>query len=457
MRRLAVAALVPGILLALVPQNAFSKAQLPSKDFIQKQVAAAGFDYDSLVSPKTVFPKCKIRIYTFFNSLWLETWKAMAEEYRKFQPNVEIQFVQGPGNYEEKLYTMIVANVQPEIVMSEVGNVPYFLNTGLMIPLNSYIKADKWNKVVDKTFPTIVDRFSDDGKLYGMATDTAPQACVYYNKTLLSSAGLPPPRDNWTLDDAVVYGQKLTQPSKKQWGFWPGDYRSIVYTFGGRLVDSYKKPTKWVYDSPKARAGFEWFQSLWTKQKVCLDPTKMDGSGMFASGKLAMYINGIWDSEALSKAKKTWDWDVAMHPRLNAGSPAVVRTGGTSLCVVKNTKNQNVSWDVIKFLTGPIGQICTSQAGYAQPALEPLFWTETWAKNERIKPINKSILAEATRNVVYEPDIAVWRQIEAVINEQLNKVWTGRQSIDQAISTSLPKAQKMMDEATGRRNVLRKK
>jgi multiple sugar transport system substrate-binding protein len=450
------AILASGIALMVSAQAvSAATAKLPPNEWVRRQVKMAGYDYDALTHPKKVFPKCKIRIYTFFNALWLETWKAMAAEYNKFQPNVEIQFVMQSGDYHEKLYTMIVANSQPEICMSEVGHVPYFLGNGLMLPLNAYLKADKWTKIIDQTFPTIIDRFTDDGKLYGMPTDTAPQACVYYNKNTLAASGLAAPPDDWTLNEMVIYAKKLTKPDKKQFGFFTSDWKSIMYTYGGLLVDNYKKPSKFIYNSQKARASLEFYKSLFTSLKIMPEPAKAgDITAGFKSGRIPMYTNGVWDSEALAKIKGL-DFDVAQFPKLNEGMPAKVRTGGTALCIVKNTKHQEISWDIIKFMTGPIGQVYTSTAGYAQPAIEPMFWTEVWAKNESIKPANKKMLAAATRNVVYEPDVPNWPDISNVIETEFNKAWAGRQSVDQAINTSLPQSQKIMDEAWARRRKLR--
>ena len=457
MRKTPFALLVTGVTVGLCAGSAgaaiFKPAKLPDKDFVKKQVEMAGYNYEALTSPSKIFPKTKIQIYTFFNALWLQTWQAMINEYKKMQPKVTVELVQGPGNYQEKLYVMIVAGVQPDVVMSEVGHVPYFLGNGLMLPLDSYIKADKWTKIIGQTFPTIIDRFTMDGHLYGMPTDTAPQACVYYNKTLEAQAGLNPPSDTWTFDELMQYALKLTNPDKKQFGFQTGDWRSIIYSFGGRLVDSYKNPKKFIFNSAEAKAGLAWWESTWLRYKV----SPKGGSGAdFASGKLGMYTNGIWDSEALSANKKLV-WDIAMFPRLDAGHVPVVRTGGTALGLVKNCKHPDVAWDVIKFLTGPIGQVYTSMSGYAQPAIEPMFWTEVFAKNERMLPANKKILAEASKHVVYEPETPVWPDIDAAINAQWSKWTSGRISLDQAISSALPSAQRLMDEGFARRRKARAK
>ena len=449
-------ALLIGLLVAMAPEALSAAFTLPSKEFVKKQVEMAGYNYDVLVVPRMRFPKTKLRIYTFFPVGLIEgAWKAMCREYQKLQPNVEIQFVMGPANYEEKLYTMIVAGVQPEIVMSEVGHVPYFLGNGLVLPLNSFIKADKWQKVVDDSFPIIIDRFTDEGKLYGMPTDTDPRGCIYYNKGLLNAAGLSVPSDAWTLDDMLLYARKLTQPDKKQWGFFTGDWKSIVYTNGGRLVDNYKKPTKYIFDSTKARAGFEWYKDLWVKHKVTPEPSKAgDPVGNFTNGKLAMFSSGIWESEFIAK-KKGLEWDIARHPQLSAGSPAYVDNGGTCLSIIKGTKNQAVSWDLIKFLTGPVGQVYTAVSTGAQPAIERMFWTEVWAKNDTMPPANRQMMAELNRHVIYAPDTPVWPDIRTVMDTGLSKVWASRQSVDQFVSSALPQCQRLMDEAAARRRKAR--
>ena len=53
--------------------------------------------------------------------------------------------------------------------------------------------------------------------------DTAPFACVYYNKDLFDAAGLPYPKDDWDWDEFLNVAQQLTQRDAQgkitQWGF----------------------------------------------------------------------------------------------------------------------------------------------------------------------------------------------------------------------------------------------
>lgn len=422
-----------------------TKYQAPVKSTVKGLVEAAGYDYKLLTTPKRVFPKTKIVVYTFFTGQGLDVWKTIARDYKAIQPKVEVSFLPGNwSNFVDKAYTMIVAGIAPNIVMSEQTHSPYLLGNDLMTPLNSYIKADKWQKVVDDCFKPIIKRFTLGGNLYALPTDIAPAGMVYYNKRLLAEAGLPLPKVDWSWDDFIVYAKK--QLSDKRAGYDPRTDRGFVYSYGGNLVDNPQNPTKFVFNSTEAKKGLQLAADLIFKHKVMVKPYALgDPATQFQNEKLAMFSSGIWDAAKTMK----FDYDVTMVPRTSPTVIPRVTTGGTALGIVKGTKNQNVAWDFMKFACGPIGQ-CYSSSLYAQPVLKSLFWTELFANNDR-KPLNKKILAEMTEHVVYGPFTRVAPQLDTIWDAQFGKVWSGTASVDQAVNSSIAQMQKLLDDVNRRK------
>ena len=81
---------------------------------------------------------------------------------------------------------------------------------------------------LDDYFPEMIDRFTRSGKVYCIPRDTAPFACVYYNKDLFDRAGVPYPTDDWNWTDMLDKAKKLTDHSQSdsipQYGYygWTG-------------------------------------------------------------------------------------------------------------------------------------------------------------------------------------------------------------------------------------------
>jgi len=86
---------------------------------------------------------------------------------------------------------------------------------------------------------------------------------------------------------------------------------------------------------------------------------------MFAGGRIAMFLSGIWGGSANSGIMISMD--VVMFPRTTKESAR--SEPGDRLCdPQKPPKHKEAAWEVIKALTGPEGQRQFAKRGLAQPA-----------------------------------------------------------------------------------------
>lgn len=345
--------------------------------------------------------------------------ESIVDDWEKEHPDVfvDLQHTPGVANYTNKLLTRVAGGAPPDVAFAEVGIFVDFVANDLFLDLTPYIKEDP-DFSIDKYFPDVVKRFTRDGKVLGVPRDTAPFACVYYNKSMFDDAGVEYPSDDWDVYEFLEKAKALTRKDSKgrivEYGFYGPFYENFLYTFGGKLVNDVNNPTKCMLNSKQSIAGLQFFADLHTKYKVCPDPEALGSTGksanqLFMTGDVAMYNSGVWEAPALRHIK-TFDWDVAMFPKGPNGQRAFA-TGGSAYCILNSTEHPDIAWEVVKALAGAKGQIMMAKKGLAQPAIKEIAEGPYWAGDPQ-RPHNKGMLNEAVKYVVYSPFHPKWREMQ---------------------------------------------
>ncbi|MCM8761422.1 MAG: sugar ABC transporter substrate-binding protein [Candidatus Omnitrophica bacterium] len=372
-------------------------------------------------------------------------------EWQASHPDILVRLEHTPyRGYVDKLLTRIAGRAAPDIICTEVDLFVTFQSKGVLLDLMPYISNDPSLKLQD-FYPEIINRFTVDGKLYCIPRDTAPFACVYYNKKLFDEAGVPYPSDNWDIYDMLDKAKKLTKTDKDgrviQYGFYAWAWQNFVYAFGGSLVDNVKKPTRCTLDSEEAKAGIQFYADLINKHKVQPSMTAMSNlamgvQGMFMTGRLAMFASGIWETAGLRKITD-FEWDVAMFPK----GPRGIRgfgTGGSGYCILKESKHPKEAFEVVKALAGREAQMKLAETCLAQPAMIPIAMSNLWAYDGKV-PHNKKMLNEAMRYVIYEPFSASWREArEMYIIPEWDLVFNGKKTVAEAVNNFISKVNALL-------------
>lgn len=367
------------------------------------------------------------------------------EDWQAAHPNIKVIFEHTPySGYDSKVLTRIAGGAAPDIITTEVNYFVTFASKGVLENLTSFIKNDTEFNPAD-FFPQIVDRFTVKGDLYAVPRDVAPFACVFYNKELFDQAGLAYPTDDWTWDDLLRLARSLTKKDASgriiQYGFYGWAWQNFVYGNGGSLVDDVKNPKQSKISDPLTIEGLQFYADLSNLYQVAPTPTSLSNMGMgvdmmFASGRLAMFLSGIWETPLLRKYK--FKWDVAMFPKNPQGVRAF-GTGGSGYAILRSSKHKAEAWEVIKALTGEKGQAQLAERGLAQPARIAVAQGEHWATHSA-PPENKMMLNEAVQYIVFDPFHPRWREIEGkYLLPAFELVFTGKKTAEEVVQELEPK------------------
>lgn len=365
-------------------------------------------------------------------------------DWQKTHPKIKIIFEHTPyTGYISKILTRIAGGAAPDIIATEVDYFVTFATKGVLEDLNPYAAQDA---AFDKKdfFPQILDRFTYQGKLLAVPRDIAPFACVFYNKKLFDAAALPYPTDDWTWGDMLRLSRELTKKDNTgritQYGFYTWAWQNFIYGNGGGLVDDVKNPQKTTLGDPKAIGGLQFFADMSNLYHSMPTPIAFSNFGtgadiMFAKGRVAMFLSGIWETPQFRNYN--FEWDVVMFPKNDQGIRAV-GTGGTGYAILKSSKQKKAAWEVIKALTGEEGQKQFAKRGLAQPARIAVAQSDAFA-NDPAAPKNKKMLNEAVQYVVFSPFHVTWREIEEkIISPKLDLVFNGKKKAGEVIKEMIP-------------------
>ena len=359
-------------------------------------------------------------------------------DWQSAHPGIKIIFEHTPySGYDSKILTRIAGGAAPDVIATEVDYFVTFATKNVLEDLTPHIENDAtFSK--DDFFPTILDRFTVDGRILAIPRDVAPFACVFYNKDLFDQASLPYPTDDWTWEDLLRLARALTKKDASgrtvQYGFYGWAWQNFVYGNGGALVDNIDHPTRTLIAEPLSVQGLQFYSDLVNLYNVMPTPVALANMGMgvdlmFASGRLAMFLSGIWETPGLRNYN--FKWDVVMFPKSSQGIRAF-GSGGSGYAILKSSKHKKEAWEVIKALTSPKGQEKLAERGLAQPSRISVAQGPSWAENPA-PPANKKMLNEAVKYITFSSFHPRWREIEEkYLGPQLDLVFNGKKTAAEA-------------------------
>jgi len=121
------------------------------------------------------------------------------------------------------------------------------------------------------------------------------------------------------------------------------------------------------------------------------------------------------------------------------------------LAVSPNTKNTDLAWKFIMYMTGS-GRKAKDFLGGKVPAYRPIAESDAWLERD-LQPSNKEVLLEigsGTTTTSFTPKWSKWRGYAASksggMNGELDEVFNGRQSLRKAIDNFVEYGNKVLSK-----------
>lgn len=362
---------------------------------------------------------------------WHNTLKNVIAGFSAANPSIEVKLnIQPSDQYWDKLQTQFAAGQAPDVTLLNMDWVVPGAARGMFVDLKSYMERDKVD--ASRYWYPFDREWGWKGGIYGGLLYAGGQA-LYVNKGLLTAAKLDFPDPDWTWDDLLTYGRKLTDPGKNQWGLHMADIdpptgasTSFIHGAGGTVLNDAR--TKCTLAEPAARQGLQFVADLILKEKVLRPPAAVKGQeDPFSAGKVGILFGGTWDEVAIRTSGV--DWDFAHIPVNKETGIRSVPRDSNAWSILSTTKHKEEAWQLIEYLIGPEAQKGLMTLGI--PVIKSV--VESAPFRDAHKPQDISVVVndfEKYGHDIYPtPDAAQWWD---VCKQELSVIWTGEASVEDA-------------------------
>lgn len=306
--------------------------------------------------------KVTLRLWTHTNNAFNAGYDALITAYQTAHPNVTISRESFEYDlYLQTLQTALPAGEEADIIQLFGTWTSQYYERLAPVP-DSVMTIDQAKKLF---YSAPIGGFIVNDKLYGFPQEfNCEYGGVLVNKTIFQAAGVTYPPQWKTMDDVVADGVKLAKYDESGMmsvaGFHFTSADPIAFSFlagikqrGGDYWNA--DHTGFTFNTPEAKAQLEWMLSA--INAGVNDPTVFNDEtnpviDAFFTNKAAIGYIGAW---AIAEGKVNFpdfadEWDYVYVPATQ-GDPVFVADSGWGLTVSPNSKNQDVAWDFIKFVT----------------------------------------------------------------------------------------------------------
>ena len=301
-----------------------------------------------------------------------ESIKGIIDNYNKTNKiGATVEFVyiaQTQGSQaDEKLLTAVAGGNPPAVYYADRFTVPQFAQQGFFTDVTAAAEAAGVKQ--DLYFPFAWDEATYKDKIYALPFDTDTRA-LWYNKDILSEAGMDPEKPPQTLDELKAMAAKLTTKGAgdqvTRFGFHPLWDQMWLYTWGFAFKGEFQDPTtkRITFSHPNNIKAMEymkgWVDEIGVKD---LDAMMASCSGSacdgpndwFWTGQLATACSGDWKVAQAKQFKPDVHYGVANFPGPDGPAPFASWAGGWSWAVPMGYKDVASAFDVVAYFCGVEG------------------------------------------------------------------------------------------------------
>jgi multiple sugar transport system substrate-binding protein len=367
-----------------------------------------------------------------------EAYQARLDLAKEKFPNITVELLYTPDDYDQRIQTMLAGGDAPDIVQLAEA-IHGYSSRGQLVPLNDKASAAGIN--LDERFGTNYLQYQYDGSLYALP-DRGGAMIVYYNRDMFDAAKLDYPTGEWKWEDFLKAAQALTirdGDAVTQYGFaaggwWPW-WMSFIYQNGGSVLDAEGKPT---FNSTEVKEALQFYNDLVYTHKVAPSPEDYANLGtnspdpLFAQGKVAMIMTGFWNIASLRDVPDV-NWDIApVWGNVKRGTVAF----GSGLAVTSTSQHPEEAFQIVNFLTDETAQLEIVKRGQDAPANVAVLQSELFLSGETFanRDINMEAFAESADAIISLPLVPQWNEMQSVMGTTLDEYFLNTIDVDTAVS-----------------------
>lgn len=297
------------------------------------------------------------------------------EEYNATNTdNIKIELTVVTENYKNMLQLSFQSGEAPDVVGANALPLNLFADTGILMPLDSYIeKSPEFKKVNEPDTHRFVGLNYSNGNTYWVASGMRSGVRVIYNEDLVKAAGYDSiPRK---LSDYIDMANKITAQGN-------GKYYGIGFTSSSpfeRLLEMAAQCSGiFYYDYKNGKFDFSGYRPIlelgqrFFKEKIAYpDQQQVDMMrAQFAIGSFALWSNASQEAGVFTKQipVEGFEWKTAEVPTLTGEVTGALQvTPSKGWGIVSNSKIKDAAWKVIEFFQSEDFLKGYLESGYCLP------------------------------------------------------------------------------------------
>ncbi len=274
--------------------------------------------------------------------------------------------------YTERLLVGAAAGSFPDVIHLDRGNLPLFVEKGLIENLTPFIAGDPRFSTRD-FLPPLLAACAIGGRTFALPHNFSTLV-LYYNKEHFDAEGIPYPDSTWTWDTLLAAAQRLTRVDADGRIVRYGCHLQIIYSTlieqnGGRILN--ERLDSCVIGSPEAAGAIQFAVDLSEKYHVTWNMLAQNllWDDMMAGGRLSMIANGRWAAAWYMRSLPAGVLDVAPLPkgRMKKGAATV-----HVMSIAAKSGKKMEAWEFLKYLVSEEGQQIVNEDGASIPAFGPI-------------------------------------------------------------------------------------
>lgn len=354
--------------------------------------------------------------------------KLIPEFEKKYNVKVKVQQIPWTAAHE-KLITAYVSETLPDLF--QLGNtwIPEFVAINAIESLDSICKSNNF-PLIDY-FSGILESNKINGILYGIPwyVDTR---VLFYRKDLLKKAGWSNPPKTW--NELYELSKKIKSLTGNYAIYFPTNEWIPLIIFSLQknaqlLTNNYTEP---AFTDSEFVSAFEFLARFYKEKLSPSNITEVTNIYQaFEEDYIAMYITGPWNISEFKKRlspKAQNLWMTSPLPSPDSNYPGISLAGGASLVINRKSKNKELAFKLIEFLSTPENQIKFYNLVGSLPSRKTA-WEDSVFKNDIYLKAFR-IQLERTQAM---PKIAEWENIMiSKIQKYVEEVAANRLSVKEA-------------------------
>jgi multiple sugar transport system substrate-binding protein len=289
-----------------------------------------------------------------------EYFDALKADFEAANPGITIEFNGYPyGELKKQVLIMANAGESPDLIQSERGWYPSFVNGGYAAELDGLLGDEYLNEI----YPAIKGDMIVDGKIYGVPWIASPFV-MFYNKALFEQAGLDPAKVHASYEEAMEYSARLSAlkdgDGNNVYGLGQSTASvpvsgaavlSMFFSYGGGILDASGNASA---VNAGNKAALEALKAMHEADYNPVGAKLKDLRNMFAIGRLGMYFDTLWGIGGAYAINPAIEPSVGVTtPLSGSGSPAGSTLEAHMLLVSEDSVNKEAAVKFIKFATSP--------------------------------------------------------------------------------------------------------